>query len=230
MTPKPIVLTREQVRTIDRTAIETLKMPGVVLMENAGRAVAQEILGLIEDVESPRVCIVAGSGNNGGDGFVIGRHLHNAHVDVMVLLVAAPDLLRGDAWTHYRILSQMPVPIHPMRSAEQMDQRWGELEQADVIVDALLGTGFSGQPRAPLDAAILAINAAPGAKVVAVDVPSGLDCDSGIAATPCVQAHLTVTFVARKAGFGHSAAAKYLGRVVVADIGVPRELIEAHQS
>jgi len=212
---------------VDRMAIEQIGIPGVVLMENAGRNTTEAILRLLPAPAGGRVCIVCGSGNNGGDGFVIARHLHNAGVSVVILLAAEPDKLAGDARTNYDIAQRMSLPIHPLRTPQQLAEQRATLEQADVIVDALLGTGFTGQPRAPLDALIRAINAAEKAKVVAVDLPSGLDCDTGKPADPCVRADLTVTFVARKIGLDQPAASNHVGRVIVADIGVPPELVRA---
>ncbi len=220
-------LSRKQVRQVDRMAIEQMGIPGVVLMENAGRNTAEAILRLLPAPAGGRVCIVCGSGNNGGDGFVIARHLHNAGVSVVILLAAEPQKLAGDARTNYDIVQRMSLPIYPLRTPEQLAGQQATLERADVIVDALLGTGFSGQPRAPLDAVIRAINAAEKAKVVAVDLPSGLDCDTGQPGDPCVRADLTVTFVARKIGLDQPAASDYVGRVIVADIGVPPELVRA---
>jgi len=221
-------LSRDQVREIDRTAIEQIGIPGVALMENAGRHTAQATLELLPDPAAARVAIVCGSGNNGGDGFVIARHLHNAGVSVAILLACEPHRIAGDARINYDIVERMSLPIHPIRTAEQLAAQRVVLHEADVIVDALLGTGFAGEPRPPLDAAIEAINAASHAKVVAVDVPSGLDCDTGRPSRPCVRADLTVTFVARKTGFDEPAAREHLGRVVVADIGVPVELLSQY--
>jgi NAD(P)H-hydrate epimerase len=220
------VLSRDQVRSVDRIAIEEFGMAGVVLMENAGRCTAHETIKLLDTPADARVCIVCGSGNNGGDGFVIARHLHNAGVAASVLIASDPDRLPGDARANYDILKQMPVPIAPLRTPEQLAEHQASLQSADVIVDALLGTGFAGQPRPPLDAAIRAINEAEKSKVVAVDLPSGLDCDTGQPSDPCVRADLTVTFIARKTGFDKAPAPEYLGRVVVADIGIPRELLD----
>jgi len=194
-------------------------------MENAGRHAAQATLQLLRDPAAARVAIVCGSGNNGGDGFVIARHLHNARVSVAILLACEPDRITGDARINYDIVKRMSLPIHRIQTAEQLAAQQVVLREADVVVDALLGTGFSGEPRPPLDAAIEAINAASQAKVVAVDVPSGLDCDTGRPSHPCVRADLTVTFVARKTGFDARAAREHLGRVIVADIGVPVELL-----
>lgn len=222
-------LTRAQVREVDRRAIEDYGIPGVVLMENAGRNAS----AMIDDrfaggraAEARRVAIVCGGGNNGGDGFVIARHLSNAGWTVEVFLAADPGRLPHDGATNYRIAQKMGLPLTPCQTTEEIAAAAGRFSGIDVIVDALLGTGFSGAPRPPLNAVIEAINASRGPAVVAIDVPSGLDCDTGTAAGACVRAHLTITFVAMKRGFRLSGASDFTGEVQVADIGAPRRLIQ----
>jgi NAD(P)H-hydrate epimerase len=222
---EPLPMTRQAVREVDRLAIEQYGIPGVILMENAGRGAAQAILGLLDDPGRSRVAIVCGAGNNGGDGFVIARHLHNAHVEVVIYLTVDPTRLTGDARVNYEIVRRMNLPIRPLTTPEQLGDAVEVLGRSHVIVDAILGTGFSGQVRPPLDAVIARINGLKGPKVVAVDLPSGLDCDTGSPSNATISADLTVTFVAPKAGFTQPAASPYVGRVVVVDIGVPRELV-----
>lgn len=224
-----VALSRQQIRQIDRLAIEQIGIPSVVLMENAGRHCAEAALQLLAESKQPRVCVVCGRGNNGGDGFVVARHLHNRGVQVVVLMAAEPGELAGDARINHQIVQNMSLPVRPVRTAEQLADQQATLRSSDVIVDALLGTGFSGQVRQPLDRIIQAINAASRPKVLAVDVPSGLDCDTGQPAQACIRADLTVTFVARKIGFDRPPAPDYLGQVVVADIGAPPELVEQVQ-
>ena len=223
--PKP--LTREQIRNIDRVAIEQYDMPGVVLMENAGRGTAQHVVELLGTVDGKRIVAVCGAGNNGGDGFVIARHLHNAGAKVTILLAAEADRLTGDAAVNFRIVKAMGLPTRPALTAAQIEQAGEYLVGADAIIDALLGTGFLGHLRSPMDTLIARINAAGdhGAKVVAVDIPSGLDCDTGLPGGNAVRADLTATFVAPKVGMLASVAADHVGRLVVVDIGVPIELV-----
>lgn len=219
-----VALTRAQVREIDRRAIKEYGIPGVVLMENAGRGAAEFILHTLRP-PGP-VGIVCGGGNNGGDGFVIARHLANADLEVILILACDPTRLKGDAATHYRIVEKMALCSYAFDSPERIDAARPALHQSTVIVDALLGTGFSGPIRPPLDLVIDTINQAPRAIIVAVDVPSGLDCDSGHPASPTIRAHHTVTFVARKIGFNAEGAAEYTGAIVVADIGAPPALTQ----
>ena len=180
--PRP--LTRQEVREVDRVAIETYGIPGVVLMENAGRGTAQHIVAALGGtVDGRRITIACGGGNNGGDGFVIGRHLHNAGAAVTILLAADPEQLKGDAQVNYRIARAMNLATVPCQSAEQVAHATTPLLASDCIVDALLGTGFAGEVRSPLRDLVEGINtvALHGIKVVAVDIPSGLDCDTGLA-------------------------------------------------
>jgi NAD(P)H-hydrate epimerase len=214
-----LCLSREQVRAIDRRAIEEFGVPGVVLMENAGRGAAEVLLSL--GARGP-VVVCCGKGNNGGDGFVIARHLDNRGVPVRVLLFTRPEALTGDAAINCEIVRRSAISFD-VRDGATVDGEAlrRELAAAEWVVDALFGTGLAGPVRAPFDAVIAAINAS-GAKVLAVDIPSGLDCDSGQPLGATVRADHTVTFVAQKLGFAQPAARECVGQVHVADIGAPR--------
>jgi len=221
-----VVLTRAQVREVDRRAIEDYGVPGVVLMENAGRNAAH-LIRYWTPHNGP-VAIVCGRGNNGGDGFVIARHLHNAGIRVELLPACEIMHLTGDAATNAGIVEKMGLPLRMFDTVERIAEERPTLRRAMVIVDALLGTGFSGKVRSPMDLAINAINEearAGGTKVVAIDLPSGLDCDTGEPSNATVKANHTITFVARKAGFDAPGAAAYTGEVLVSDIGAPEMII-----
>jgi NAD(P)H-hydrate epimerase len=234
-----LILNRDQVRRVDRLAIDELGITGVVLMENAGRTCAKVLLdrlgvppASVQDAgETPavrsRVAILCGGGNNGGDGYVIARHLHNAGVEVKVYSAVDPAKLTGDALINRRIVEKMDLPRAEIVSAAQLADAEREWAGAALLVDALLGTGFSGEMRPPMAAVIAACNRlhAAGKPVVAVDLPSGLDCDTGKPAAETIRADTTVTFVARKPGFLIPGAEVYSGEVIVAGIGVPPELI-----
>ncbi len=204
-------ISREQARLVDRRAVEEFHMPSIVLMENAGRGVADVLCAL--GIAGP-VTICCGAGNNGGDGAVVARHLDLRGYSVRVLLFAERDKLRGDAATNFRILEASGVPIEQPGAAD-VDNR---LAGSAWVVDALLGTGARGEPRAPLDRVIERINAS--------QYPSGLDCESGIAASHTIRAAHTCTFVANKIGFLAPGAAAYTGALHVLDIGAPRKLID----
>jgi NAD(P)H-hydrate epimerase len=214
-------LNRSLVREVDRRAIEDYGMSGLVLMENAGRGCTDTLCSL--GIAGP-VVICAGKGNNAGDGFVIARHLDLRGHDVRVVLLGRPEELQGDAATNFRILQRCDVPICVLAEFDA-PQLQAALAAADWIVDALLGTGARGEPRPPLDRVLDLLNAHPARKL-AVDLPSGLDCDTGQPARHTFRADHTCTFVAAKPGFAAPAAQDFVGRVHVLDIGVPRKLLE----
>ena len=219
-------LTRQQVRRVDAIAINELRIPGVVLMENAGRGAAEIIRDLVKRKGARRVVIFCGRGNNGGDGFVIARHLLNDGLTVAVYLTVPDSDLRGDAEINHRILRNMGVGVGLIDTVERMRAAACGLAEEDIVVDALLGTGFQGEIRQPLADLIAAVNDAAKAAVVAVDTPSGLDCDTGRPGGAAVRADLTVTFVAEKIGFSQPGALEWTGEVKVVGIGTPPSLIE----
>jgi NAD(P)H-hydrate epimerase len=202
------LLDAEQQRSADSWAIDHGD-PGIELMERAGAGI---VAALIERVPDGRICVVCGKGNNGGDGLVAARRLRELGRAVDVLLLARGDELRGDARTNFeRLPGAAPVPFTPER-----------LPGAAAIVDAILGTGFEGEPREPARGAIVAINGARrnGCVVVACDVPSGVDASSGEVLGEAVAADLTVTFHAAKPGLWIAPGKRHSGEVVVVDIGI----------
>jgi NAD(P)H-hydrate epimerase len=224
-------LSRDQVREIDRRAIEEYGMTGLVLMENAGRGVADKLcqFGIYG-----RVVICCGTGNNGGDGFVIARHLDLRAIRVEVLVFTSetmtdasgklrPKSLSADAAANFDILRKTDVLIEVLTTGAGLAER---IKRSSFVVDALLGTGARGDARPPLDTVIDEINRC-GSPVVAVDVPSGLDCDTGQPSHHTVKALHTCTFVAPKPGFFAPNADQYIGQVHVLDIGAPRKLVDA---
>ncbi|MBN2023897.1 MAG: NAD(P)H-hydrate epimerase [Pirellulales bacterium] len=216
-------LNRQQSRRLDCRAMEEYGILGLVLMENAGRGAADVLCSL--GIAGP-VVICCGRGNNAGDGFVLARHLDlRGHV-VHVVLWAPPEALSGDAAANYRILAKTDVPITSFAEGHDPARLDAILDGAAWIADGLLGTGAQGDPRPPLDDVIDRINTAP-APVLAIDLPSGLDCDTGRASAHAIRAAHTCTFAAAKPGFFTPEAQPYVGRLHVRDIGVPRKLIDA---
>jgi NAD(P)H-hydrate epimerase len=202
--------------------MEEYGISGLVLMENAGRGVADRLTSL--GISGP-VAICCGKGNNAGDGFVIARHLDLRGYAVRVLLCGDAGDLQGDAAENFRIIQRSELPIHSFASPHD-STRWERiLAGTSWIVDALLGTGSHGEPRPPLDAVIDQINACAAPKL-AVDLPSGLDCDTGLPARHTIRAQHTCTFAAMKPGFLVPGVELYTGQVQVVDIGVPRRLLE----
>lgn len=242
-TDKPVTLTRAQSRELDRLAIDRLGIPGVVLMENAGVNATDVATGMLEAIQGNKVAIVCGGGNNGGDGYVIARHLVNAGRKAVVYNATDPSQLTGDAQVNYGICLRMGVKLMRCDDAQSLAEQSPHWLAADLVLDAVLGTGFdaSRELKGHMPAVIDAINAAGVARqsgeananggplVLAIDVPSGLDCDTGEAAalpTGAVRADATVTFVARKLGFDVDVSEQYTGQVFVVGIGVPEALVD----
>ena len=201
-----------QQRATDAWAIEERGIPGIELMEHAGAGLADEVA---RRVPEGRIAVVVGTGNNGGDGLVVARRLGESGREVDVLMLGAGEELRGDARANYDRLVQTaaahPRPFEP-----------AALQGAAGVVDAILGTGFGGEPREPARTAIAAINEVAGdAVVIACDVPSGVDASTGEVAGAAVGADVTVTFHAPKPGLWISPGKTCAGEVVVTDIGIP---------
>jgi NAD(P)H-hydrate epimerase len=225
--------TRAQCRALDRLVIEEYGIPGIVLMEHAGRSVAEAMLAEESSAKSRggSTCFVfCGGGNNGGDGFVIARWLDDAGIGVACISTADEASTRGDARLARDACRRAGVTLHDASTRDRLDAVRALLVASPprIVVDALLGTGFEGRVREDVARAIRCVNELRerGARTWSVDLPSGLDCDSGALADPSVQADVTATFVARKRGFSAPDAQKRLGRVLVLPIGAPRAAVE----
>ncbi len=198
-------------READRRCIQELGIPGAVLMHNAGAAVFAEI-------DSGPVGIVCGKGNNGGDGYVVARLALLAGYSPLVVLIADPAAITGDAKVYLDAYTRLGGAVQAVQSEDEAQRAIAGLSDREVIVDALLGTGISGEVRG---AARAAIDAWPKVRTLAVDLPSGLNADTGEACGCAVCADVTVTFQFTKRGLLEPAAQPYVGRLVVADIGIP---------
>jgi len=229
-------LSRAQARRIDQLASEELGISSIVLMENAGLNATLLIRDYVKttlnrELADTPALIVCGGGNNGGDGYVVARHLHNRGALVQIIAHKPIEQLTADAAINAHICQQMNLPIHPTSALST------HISAPSVVIDALLGTGFQGSLRPDLLQLIQHINATKTSPhppaVISLDLPSGLDCDTGQPpgqppghpAQDAIHADLTITFLAPKLGFSGPAAKPYLGQVMVADIGVPPELI-----
>lgn len=220
-----MLLTAEDVREIDRRCKEEFAIPTLLLMEAAGRAVAH-VTERVARAALP-VAVVCGGGNNGGDGFVATRFLINRGFPVHLYLVGRLDRMAPDsaAGVNLTILRRMNVPTFHILDAAESPNLTRQLERAAVIIDALLGVGLQSPLRPLQQAVIEAINRA-NRPVVAVDIPSGLHADTGKPMPVAVEADTTVTFVAPKKGLATEEGASFAGKIVVADIGVPRTLLK----
>jgi ADP-dependent NAD(P)H-hydrate dehydratase / NAD(P)H-hydrate epimerase len=211
------LVTAAQMREIDRRAIEEYGIPSLLLMENAGATVARRAEALAGfDVAS--FVVMCGKGNNGGDGFVAARRLWNRGHAVVCYLTIDPGELKGDVRTNYELTVRSGVSIRAF-SRETVD--FGD---ADVIIDALLGTGFIGDPRGAVAEAIQVSNSAL-VSILSVDVPSGLDATTGRASEICIRASETVTFGLAKVGLAQYPGRELAGEITVADISLPRALL-----
>ncbi|MGI8746430.1 MAG: NAD(P)H-hydrate dehydratase [Bryobacteraceae bacterium] len=218
------VLTAAQMREVDRKTIE-LGIPGLILMENAGHRVLEFLVEKFAPLECQRIVILCGKGNNGGDGLVIARQLHTrfSPKSLDVVLAANPDELRGDAAVNFRMLKAAGVESTPEFTPE--------MRRATIVVDALLGTGLSGPAKGRYAELIRQVNTSfPGATVVAVDIPSGLESDSGAGGSESVNVDYTVTFTAPKICHVLSPACEKCGELRVTQIGSPGELYEQDRS
>ncbi|MGA8408138.1 MAG: NAD(P)H-hydrate dehydratase [Candidatus Acidiferrales bacterium] len=223
------ILTAQEMREVDRLSTERYGIPGLTLMENAGAGVARFIAQHWPDYAQRRIVVLCGKGNNGGDGFVAARHLRDRGARPEVFLLAAPDEMRGDAATNCKRWQETYGDLHPIRDSTSWHSVQAVLATADIIVDAILGTGTRGAVTGLLAEVIEAVNQRRGparSSVVAVDIPSGLVADTGEASGPAVKAAYTVTFTAPKTGMLASGAGDYVGQLIVHDIGSPPSLIE----
>jgi hydroxyethylthiazole kinase-like uncharacterized protein yjeF len=217
------LLSREQTRAFDRLAIDGCAVPSVVLMENAGRGAA-EIIERLSDERPGPVAVVCGPGNNGGDGFVVARRLLTRGKRVRVLLTAGPDRIAGDARLEYDAWVGLGGAVVPI-SEKEIDRLTDELGKARVVVDAMLGTGLDRDVTGFFASVIERMNQCAALRV-ALDIPSGLDSNTGMPLGIAVRAAHTVTFAHHKLGLWTSTGAEYAGRVTRVDIGVPPELVE----
>lgn len=215
------ILTRQQSRELDRRAIQEFGVPGIVLMENAGRGMVDFLLHL--KIKN-QIIICCGKGNNGGDGFVVARHLDNQGMNVHVLLFADPNEIKGDARINYEIALKSNIQITVITD-DNFAIASDILSNAECIIDALLGTGLEGEVNASFKKIIQAINEA-NATIVAVDIPSGLDCDTGKPLGMAIKANHTFTFASLKLGFTFPEAKEYVGEVHIVDIGIPKLLMQ----
>jgi NAD(P)H-hydrate epimerase len=226
-TPQPpprSTLTSDQVRELDARAWREYGLPGLVLMENAGAGCAQRLqqLGL-----AGPIVIVCGSGNNGGDGLVIARHLDNSGHAVRVVLLGDPARLSPDAAVQWRVVTAAGLDAQVVTAEQAASARYWQaaLSDCSTIIDAILGIGSQGELRPPLPAVLTLLNNSPALRI-AIDLPTGLNADTGIPGSITFRAARTLTLVAPKAGFHNPLAAAFLGTVDVIPIGIPRRLLQ----
>ncbi|MEQ9408110.1 MAG: NAD(P)H-hydrate epimerase [Fuerstiella sp.] len=211
-------LSVQEVRKLDKAAVDELGLTGPILMENAARGVCDAILRLPHHLKS--IVLLCGPGNNGGDGFALARQLSAHGICPQVILLAAGKDLTPDAGFNRQVWQAAGGDVADELTPEEIGQRLTALNNQDLIVDCLLGTGIRGAVRDPFRTVIAAANSSE-APILAVDLPSGMDADSGTADGECIRAVQTVTFVAPKTGFAAAGADAFTGDVHVAHIGLP---------
>ncbi len=218
------MISTKKMRKLDSRAVERLGIPSVVLMENAGLHAAEKALSMLKVMKSSKVVVFCGLGKNGGDGLVCSRHLINKKVRPRVYLVGKKSAQMADETkTNLEILINMKVPITRIFNKRQLSAVKKKLKDS-LIIDALLGIGLKSKVREPFSSMIEIINET-GAAVLALDVPSGLDADTGLPQGVAIKAKETVTFCAPKIGLCKLKARRFIGKLTVADIGISHELL-----
>ena len=223
------VVTAKQMQALDKFTIEEIGIPGIVLMENAGRQVVAKMLHFFPDLGNQRVNIICGKGNNGGDGFVVARCLKAMEVDVRLFLLAKTEALSGDAKTNCQICQKLHLPVTEILSSGDLKKYASFLLEADIFVDAIFGTGLTPPVRGVASEVIEMINMKRN-PIVSVDIPSGLSADLAHPDGPHINASLTVTFALPKVAHVLPPACLEVGQLEVVDIGIPKEVIDQGDS
>ena len=218
------VVTSQQIREIDRKAIEDNNLSGLILMENAGLRIFQSLKNIYPDLRLKKIIIFAGSGNNGGDGFVVARHLYNYGVKAKVFLLAPFNKVIGEARENLNTINKMGVELIEAETTK-LEEIQRTIQNSDLIIDAILGTGLQGKVTG-LKAKIIDLINIANKEVLAIDVPSGLDTDTGKIEGPCIKATHTITLALPKIGLLIFPGASYAGKVTVEDIGIPSYLLK----
>src|SRR5205809_262403 len=219
------VLNSTQMRDADRRTIEEIGIPSLVLMENAGRQAAAAMEAVYSDLLDRQIAVLCGRGNNGGDGFVIARTLVQRGADVSVFVIGRVGDVRGDARINLEILGRLGVTVVEVADSQAWELHFSEVSDCTLIVDAIFGTGLNAPVSGLIESVIADVNAS-AIPVVAIDLPSGLSADSTDPIGPCIDAALTVTLAAPKLPLVLPPAETHAGDIVIADIGIPSEVID----
>lgn len=219
-------VTPEQMKAIDRHAISVLGIPGVVLMENAGVRVFEAAVRMLKSMKDPRVLVLCGKGNNGGDGFVAARYLYNDGFTTEVFALASPDAITADAKVNLNILLNMGKTVKYVLGPEDLEELNSVIPRCSLIIDAIFGTGIRGAITGVSREIIDIVNGS-GIPVLSVDVPSGIDGCSGAVCGDAIRAVRTVTMALPKTGLLLYPGAEYCGELEVAKIGIPRAAVES---
>lgn len=215
-----------QMKDIDSTAINDFGIPGVVLMENAALGVVEEAVKTLGDLSFKSIVIFCGKGNNGGDGFAIARHLYNKGANVIVILLDSKEKVKGDALINLDIIEKLDIKIVEAKDESYLEGIAATLYLCDLVIDAIFGTGIKGKIKGIAKDIIKIINSS-GSYTISVDIPSGVNGDTGQICDVCVKADKTVTFALPKVGLLSYPGADYVGELIVADISIPNTVVES---
>jgi len=219
------VLNTQQMREADRRTIDEIGIPSIVLMENAGRQAVAAMEAAFDDLASSHVGVLCGRGNNGGDGFVVARTLVQRGVETSVFLLGRVADVRGDARTNLEVLGRIGLTVVEIGDAQEWELHFSEISQCELLVDAVLGTGFHGQLSGLLETVVADVNGL-GVPVVAIDLPTGLSADTHEVAGEAIEASMTVTLAAPKIPLILPPADSHGGDLVIADIGIPLPVLD----
>jgi NAD(P)H-hydrate epimerase len=219
------VLNTQQMREADRRTIDEIGIPAIVLMENAGRQAVAAMEAAFEDLATSHVGVLCGRGNNGGDGFVVARTLVQRGVETSVFLLGGVADVRGDARTNLEVLGRIGLTVVEITNAQEWELHFSEISRCDLLVDAILGTGFHGQLSGLLETVVADVNGL-GVPVVAIDLPTGVSADTPDVEGEAIDASMTVTLAAPKIPLVLPPADSHSGDLVIADIGIPLPLLD----
>jgi NAD(P)H-hydrate epimerase len=219
------VLNTQQMREADRRTIDDIGIPAIVLMENAGRQAVAAMEAAFDDLPTSHVGVLCGRGNNGGDGFVVARTLVQRGVETSVFLLGGVADVRGDARTNLEVLGRIGLTVVEITNAQEWELHFSEISRCDLLVDAILGTGFHGQLNGLLETVVADVNGL-GVPVVAIDLPTGVSADTADVAGEAIEASMTVTLAAPKIPLILPPADTHSGDLVIADIGIPLPLLD----
>ena len=220
------ILTAAQMREVDRLTVERAQISNLTLMENAGSSVAAFLSQKFPDIARRKIVILCGKGNNGGDGFVVARKLRDMNAQPSVILFEAFESVQGDAKTNMARWQDYRGSLRSIRNTDDWQTSKNQLDGADIVIDALLGTGLRGQVEGLLAQVISDVNEAKPGIVLAVDIPSGLSADSNEVHGPAISADYTITFTAPKVGMIAPPASERVGKLIVRHIGSPPALVD----
>lgn len=219
-------VTSKQIQNLDNIAINKHKIDSLFLMENAGRVVSEEVASILKNKKTKKVVVICGKGNNGGDGFVAARYLINQGFEVKNFLIGKVKEITSDAYANLDMLLKLNQKIFEVSGPKAFNSQKKNIKDCAVVIDAIFGVGLKGELREPCKTIIKFLNRSKKI-VISVDVPSGLDANTGLPLGTCVKADRTVTFTLAKKGFFINQGPKFIGKLRIADIGIPKNLIRA---